>query len=82
MVSVFVRATATLEYLGKSEQNTLDTYQYVHCNEETWFKNLSSVTVVVQSINVNAYFTLQLRDILLKICLDIVGLASYRTSGL
>jgi len=33
--TVFVRTTATLEYFGKSEQNTLDTYQYVHCNEDT-----------------------------------------------
>lgn len=27
------RATAALEYLGKSEQSALETYQYVHCSQ-------------------------------------------------
>jgi len=34
MLLIPFRATATIEYLGKSEQSLLNTYQYVHCNAD------------------------------------------------
>ena len=57
MMTVFIRSTATFQCLGKSEQNELDTYQYVHCNTKiltNWWRIRSVMDVVlISAVNID-----------------------------